>query len=116
MKVATLFGAVAALAGPAAAFWGQMAAGNLEVTGEGPASQTITLTDYNTGSKYSGQLVGGFSGNGKSVFFNEITPGGYYFYASLWRTSDGCHNIDFEGALSAGHGFCCGSLPCDLGA
>lgn len=67
MKVATLFGAVAALAGPAAAFWGQMAAGNLEVTGEGPASQTITLTDYNTGSQYSGQLVGGFSSSGKSV-------------------------------------------------
>ncbi|KAL6891959.1 hypothetical protein GGI43DRAFT_387197 [Trichoderma evansii] len=116
MKVATLFGAVAALAGPAAAFWGQMAVVALQVTGEGPASQTITLTDYNTGSQYSGQLLYGFSSTGQNVFFDEITPGGYSFYASLWKTSDGCHNIDFEGALSAGHGYCCGSLPCDISA
>lgn len=52
----------------------------------------------------------------KVFSFNEDTPGGYYFSASLWRTSDGCHNIDFEGALSAGHGYCCGSLPCDISA
>lgn len=60
MKVAVIFGAVAALAGPATAFYGQMAASALTVSGEGPAYQLITLTDYNTGSIYSGDLNGGF--------------------------------------------------------
>jgi hypothetical protein len=46
------------------------------------------------------------------------TAGGgtYNFEATLWRTDDGCHNIDFLGALDAGHGYCCGSLPCDFTA
>lgn len=46
----------------------------------------------------------------------ETSPGGYNFNAQFWVTSDGCANIDFEGALSAGHGWCCGGMPCDLTA
>ncbi|KAM0515772.1 hypothetical protein ACHAPE_005851 [Trichoderma viride] len=116
MKVAAIFSAIAALAGPAAAFYGQMAASAMTVSGEGPAYQLITLTDYNTGSIYSGDLNYGFSSTQESVYFGEDTPGGYDFYALVWRTNDGCHNIDFQGALSSGHGYCCGSLPCDLTA
>ncbi|KAM0255680.1 hypothetical protein ACHAQJ_005524 [Trichoderma viride] len=116
MKVSALFSAVAALAGPAAAFYGQLAAGTLAVTGEGPASQPVYLTDYNTGSTYAGRLTFGFSATENSVQFDETSAGGYDFYALLWKTSDGCHNIDFQGALGAGHGWCCGSLPCDLTA
>lgn len=50
------------------------------------------------------------------ISFYETSAGGYEFGALMWRTSDGCHNIDFEGALDAGHGYCCGSLPCDFSA
>lgn len=46
--------------------------------------------------------------------FYETSPGGYNFNGKMWRTSDGCHNIDFLGSLGSGHGFCCGSLPCDF--
>jgi hypothetical protein len=67
MKSSTVLSAVAALAGPAAAFWGQLAAGTLAVTGEGPASQPIYLTDYNTGSTYSGRLTFGFTASENSV-------------------------------------------------
>ncbi|KAL7927158.1 hypothetical protein ACQKWADRAFT_99681 [Trichoderma austrokoningii] len=117
MKVATLFGVVAALAGPATAFRGQLAAGSIATNSPSETtSQTIYLTDYNTGSKYSAQLDGGFSSYGKEVFFVETTPGSYDFSASLWRTSDGCHNIDFQGAFGANHGYCCGSLPCNFSA
>ncbi|UKZ95521.1 uncharacterized protein TrAFT101_010356 [Trichoderma asperellum] len=116
MKVAVIFGAVAALAGPATAFYGQMAASALTVSGEGPAYQLITLTDYNTGSIYSGDLNGGFRSEQATFFFGEDTPGGYDFYALMWETDDGCYNINFQGALSAGHGWCCGSLPCDFTA
>jgi hypothetical protein len=54
--------------------------------------------------------------NMKKNRFDETSPGGYSFYAKLWKTSDGCHNIDFGGALGSGHGYCCGSLPCDISA
>lgn len=46
----------------------------------------------------------------------ESTAGNYNFEAKLWRTSDSCHNIDFLGALDAGYGYCCGTLPCDFTA
>jgi hypothetical protein len=48
--------------------------------------------------------------------FVENIAGGYNFNAHVWRTNDGCHNIDFLGYLDAGHGYCCGSLPCYLTA
>jgi hypothetical protein len=48
--------------------------------------------------------------------FVETSPGGYKFTARMWRTHDGCHNLDFDGALDAGHGWCCGKLPCDIKA
>jgi hypothetical protein len=48
--------------------------------------------------------------------FEETSDGGYGFNALIWRTSNGCHNIDFKGALDAGHGYCCGSLPCYITA
>jgi hypothetical protein len=50
----------AALFGHATAFYGQMAATDLS-SNEGTTFQTITLTDYNTGSTYSGMLWGGFN-------------------------------------------------------
>jgi hypothetical protein len=64
-----------------------------------------------------GHSIGGM-GKANPVIcrFNEYTAGGYHFNARLWRTNDGCHNIDFEGALDAHHGYCCGSLPCDFTA
>jgi hypothetical protein len=48
--------------------------------------------------------------------FIEQTPGVYNYAAKIWRTDDGCHNIDFNGYLDAHHGYCCGSLPCDIWA
>ncbi|KAJ5663983.1 hypothetical protein N7507_004714 [Penicillium longicatenatum] len=113
-----LFLTAAALVGQASAFYGQMAASAYEAN-EGGTFQIIYLTDYNTGSTYSGTLRGGFNGCASSecsIDFYETSPGGYNFEALMWRTSDGCHNIDFEGAFSAGHGYCCGSLPCDISA
>ncbi|KAJ5628229.1 hypothetical protein N7490_010457 [Penicillium lividum] len=114
----SLFVTVATLASYASAFSGQMAASAYEAN-EGGVFQIIYLTDYTSGSTYSGTLYGGFNGCASSecsVDFYETSPGGYEFTALMWRTSDGCHNIDFEGALSAGHGYCCGSLPCDFTA
>ncbi|UKZ71394.1 uncharacterized protein TrAtP1_012353 [Trichoderma atroviride] len=67
MKVTSIVGVIAALAGPAAAFYGQMAASAMTVSGEGPAYQLITLSDYNTGSIYSGDLNFSFSGTQKFV-------------------------------------------------
>lgn len=49
-----------ALAGHASAFYGQMAASAYEQN-EGGTFQIIYLTDYNTGSTYSGTLRGGFN-------------------------------------------------------
>ncbi|KAL7898518.1 hypothetical protein HDV63DRAFT_403727 [Trichoderma sp. SZMC 28014] len=46
----------------------------MTVSGEGPAYQLITLTDYNTGSIYSGDLNCGFSSTQESVYFGEDTP------------------------------------------
>ncbi|KAJ5367887.1 uncharacterized protein N7496_007647 [Penicillium cataractarum] len=60
MKFSILLGAVS-LAGYASAFWGQMAAGNYQQY-EGTTYQIITLTDYYTGSIYTGSLPGGFNG------------------------------------------------------
>ncbi|KAJ5928366.1 hypothetical protein N7466_007322 [Penicillium verhagenii] len=124
MKFPVLLSAVA-LAGHAHAFYGKMTASDYESsvpkggTGVSEVLQYITLTDLNTGSMYEGVLEGGFDGCTSeecSIYFVETTTGDYNFYALMWRTSDGCHNIDFEGAFSAGHGYCCGSLPCDFSA
>ncbi|KAJ5646739.1 hypothetical protein N7490_003111 [Penicillium lividum] len=120
MKFPVLLSAVA-LAGHARAFYGRMTASSYEGIGIGVSGifQIITLTDLNTGSMYEGVLEGGFDGCTSfecSVGFDETTVGDYNFNALMWRTSDGCHNIDFEGAFSAGHGYCCGSLPCDFSA
>ncbi|KAJ5997287.1 hypothetical protein N7522_008947 [Penicillium canescens] len=119
MKFSLMLSATAlALANRASAFYGQMAASDYSAN-EGGTFQIIYLTDYNTGSTYSGTLRGGFNGCTSSqcpVSFYETSPGGYGFNALMWRTNDGCHNINFEGALSAGHGWCCGSLPCDFTA
>ncbi|KAJ5666873.1 hypothetical protein N7462_011282 [Penicillium macrosclerotiorum] len=117
MKIPFILSA-AALIGHASAFYGQMAASAYEAN-EGGVFQIIYLTDYNSGSTYSGTLYGGFNSctsSECSIDFYETSPGGYDFTALMWRTSDGCHNINFEGALSAGHGYCCGSLPCDFTA
>ncbi|KAJ5752488.1 hypothetical protein N7520_009405 [Penicillium odoratum] len=114
----SLFVTVATLASYASAFTGQMAASAYEEN-EGGVFQIIYLTDYTSGSTYSGTLFGGFDGctTGECIVdFSETSSGGYEFHALMWRTSDGCHNIDFEGALDAGHGYCCGSLPCDFTA
>ncbi|KAJ6081536.1 hypothetical protein N7499_006410 [Penicillium canescens] len=117
MKFSLMLSATAlALANRASAFYGQMAASDYSAN-EGGTFQIIYLTDYN--STYSGTLRGGFNGCTSSqcpVSFYETSPGGYGFNALMWRTNDGCHNINFEGALSAGHGWCCGSLPCDFTA
>ncbi|KAJ0426201.1 hypothetical protein BJY00DRAFT_307698 [Aspergillus carlsbadensis] len=118
MRLATLAWTGLALASHASAFWGQMAASGY--SGEGTPWQNIYLTDYNTGSTYQGILWGGFNGcSGGTecdVNFSETSAGGYNFQAKVWRSNDGCHNIDFEGAFSAHHGYCCGSLPCDFSA
>ncbi|KAL7901046.1 hypothetical protein HDV63DRAFT_364866 [Trichoderma sp. SZMC 28014] len=109
---------VAALCGSATAFWGQLAAGAIQGS-EGGDYQYIYLTDYDTGSQYETLLHDGFSGcvsSPCSVGFGETSPGGYNFNALLWRSSDGCHHIDFQGALDSHSGSCCGSLPCDIGA
>jgi hypothetical protein len=62
MKVALALSAVAALAGNASAFYGQMAASAYEFSAQLGNGQEITLTDYNTGSTYWGWLPGGFNG------------------------------------------------------
>ncbi|KAI0123324.1 hypothetical protein BJ170DRAFT_687339 [Xylariales sp. AK1849] len=49
-----------------------------------------------------------------AVSCRETSPGGYNFNAKFWQTSDGCNNIDFEGAFNLGHEWCCGGAPCDL--
>jgi hypothetical protein len=49
-----------ALANQASAFYGQMAASDYSANEGGPF-QIIYLTDYNTGSTYSGTLRGGFN-------------------------------------------------------
>ncbi|KAL6903268.1 hypothetical protein GGI43DRAFT_401608 [Trichoderma evansii] len=122
MKLSTL--GILALTGSAAAWWGQLNSGDQS----GPWIE-VYLTDYNTGSGYYGTLWGGWGPNGVNtanmIYMEDIAyrnsfvedTGGYTFNASLWQTSDGCYNIDFEGAFSgAGHGYCCDGLPCDIGA
>ncbi|CEJ54178.1 hypothetical protein PMG11_00499 [Penicillium brasilianum] len=117
MKFPIVLSAVS-LAGYASAFYGQMAASTYNVY-EGKTFQFITLTDYNTGSVYQGELWGGFNAcvdTQCQITFGEKSSGNYNFRASMWRTDDGCHNIDFQGGLDAHHGYCCGSLPCDFTA
>ncbi|KAJ5907051.1 uncharacterized protein N7473_003967 [Penicillium subrubescens] len=105
MKFTLLLGAVAALASRVTAFNGEMNASGYYSNG-----QDIYLTDYTTGESYSGTLPGGFNA---CVNTKETgTDGSYSFNAHMWRTNDGCHNIDFDGALDAHHGYCCGKLPC----
>ncbi|CEL09007.1 hypothetical protein ASPCAL12151 [Aspergillus calidoustus] len=112
--------AAALLLGNASAFSGQMAAGEYTLSAQLGYGQSITLTDYYTGSQYYAWLYGGFNAcvnNKCTVHMRETTaPATYKFDALMWRTNDGCHNIDFQGALDAGHGYCCGSLPCDFTA
>lgn len=61
MKFSLMLSATAlTLANQASAFWGQMAASAYEANEGGPF-QIIYLTDYNTGSTYSGTLRGGFN-------------------------------------------------------
>ncbi|KAJ5896425.1 uncharacterized protein N7473_005824 [Penicillium subrubescens] len=117
MKFPAFLSAVA-LFGHASAFYGQMSASDYFIN-EGGVYQNVYLKDDKTGSTYSGYLRGGFNGCTSSpcnLQFSETSAGGYAFYASMWRTSDGCHNIDFQGALDSHHGYCCGSLPCDFSA
>ncbi|KAL2808060.1 hypothetical protein BJX63DRAFT_436447 [Aspergillus granulosus] len=122
--------AIAALFTSAHAFKGEMRAGDYWTDGASPnwASQTIYLKDDLTGSTYEGKLLGGFNWcitrECKVRFarwavrgsFHETSEGGYQFTANMWKTNDGCHNIDFLGALDANHGYCCGSLPCQFTA
>ncbi|KAL4872097.1 hypothetical protein BDV12DRAFT_183340 [Aspergillus spectabilis] len=121
MKPSVLLSALAlALAGKTTAFQGQMAASNL-IDQEGPSFQIIYLTDYYTGSTYQGTLWGGFNdcvSKQCDISFIQTKPnsGGYDFNARMWKTNNGCHNIDFLGALDAHHGYCCGSLPCNFNA
>jgi hypothetical protein len=61
MKLSLLLSATAlALANHASAFYGQMAASDYSAN-EGGVYQIIYLTDYSTGSTYSGTLYGGFN-------------------------------------------------------
>lgn len=60
MKCLAFLSAVA-LFGHASAFYGQMSASDYLIN-EGGAYQNVYLTDYNTGSTYSGYLRGGFNG------------------------------------------------------
>ncbi|KAM0259019.1 hypothetical protein ACHAQJ_003518 [Trichoderma viride] len=110
---------IAAFAGMANAWWGQLSDEPPIGTVGGPDIQYIFLRDYDTGSTYQGNIVTGWSActtSECSIRFDETSPGGYDFTANIWRTSDGCHHIDFKGAFNAGQGYCCGSLPCDIGA
>ncbi|KAJ5372855.1 hypothetical protein N7517_004861 [Penicillium concentricum] len=119
MKIPVLF-AAAIFTGRATAFWGQLKAGPYNDGEGGMIAQDIYVTDYNTGSVYYTLLDGGFDACATGqcdVFFQEESGDkSYYFSARLWRTTNGCHNIDFLGALDAHHGYCCGSLPCDIAA
>ncbi|KAL7914260.1 hypothetical protein GGI35DRAFT_439781 [Trichoderma velutinum] len=114
MQLSALF-SIVALTGVATAWSGQLAA-DAEQINEGGCIQKVYLTDHNTKSTYTGYLQGCFTATRRYVQFDETTPGGYDFGAFLWKTNDGCHNIDFQGSLDAGHGYCCGSLPCSLTA
>jgi hypothetical protein len=58
MKFFALF-TIAAFSGMANAWYGQLAAGPKRAS-EGPIYQDIYLTDYATGSTYTGTLVDGF--------------------------------------------------------
>ncbi|KAL3490341.1 hypothetical protein BJX62DRAFT_238154 [Aspergillus germanicus] len=113
--------AIASIFTSAHAFKGDMGASEYWTDGGSPnwASQTIYLTDNYTKSTYEGKLLGGFNWcvtRQCKVNFHETSEGGYQFTANMWKTNDGCHNIDFLGALDAHHGYCCGSLPCQFTA
>ncbi|KAK3322955.1 hypothetical protein B0H66DRAFT_639273 [Apodospora peruviana] len=108
---------IALFAGSSAAFWGQL---NLvgRCPGEGCFTY-LTLRDYNTGSTYDCGIVNPGYCNSPGKCTNtctETSPGGYNFNVQYWQTSDGCENVDFLGALDAHHGWCCGGVPCDIGA
>ncbi|KAJ6085225.1 hypothetical protein N7499_004854 [Penicillium canescens] len=118
MKVPCFLGALA-LVGSAAAWNGQLSADAYNPGEGGTITQEIHLLDYTTGSRYDGVLYGGFNACTStqcSVYFQEVSGGNYQFSTKVWRTNDGCHNIDFLGAFDAGHGYCCGSLPCNISA
>ncbi|PON30905.1 hypothetical protein TGAM01_v200325 [Trichoderma gamsii] len=105
-----------ALTSSAAAFSGQFSTW-YEGGGEGPGILHIYVTDYSTGSTYEGRdYDGSLSSQGKEISFVETSDGDYSWNASVWVTSDGCFNIDFQGAFGVGHGYCCGGFPCNLSA
>ncbi|KAL6892314.1 hypothetical protein GGI43DRAFT_430081 [Trichoderma evansii] len=111
---------IAAFCGAANGFWGQLSA-KPKQEDEGGIYQWLYLTDYNTGSQYAAQLTGGFGACApkqcSAVFFEINDSAGHYSFSSLvWRSSDGCHHIDFQGDLDSHAGYCCGSLPCDISA
>ncbi|OQD88843.1 hypothetical protein PENANT_c003G08791 [Penicillium antarcticum] len=99
MKVLSLLSAFA-LAGSAAAWNGQLSAGAYNQGEGGQITQKLNLIDYATGSQYQGWLVGGFNACTNTecdVYFEEFSGGNYQFSTKVWRTNDGCHNIDFLG-------------------
>ncbi|KAL3439792.1 hypothetical protein BJX65DRAFT_315413 [Aspergillus insuetus] len=107
------------LAGFATAFHGSLGASPY-IRDPSGYYQYIYLEDYLTGSKWAARVDGGWDNCADGAFcwasFIEQTPGVYNYAAKIWRTDDGCHNIDFNGYLDAHHGYCCGSLPCDIWA
>ncbi|KAF3404534.1 hypothetical protein DPV78_002044 [Talaromyces pinophilus] len=122
MKVlATVLGALT-LTVRVSAWYGSVTKG--DDCGSGGCSGYLDLTDYNTGSTYwcgwiypdSSSACSG-SGNACSITCYETSPGGYNFPIQYWKTSDGCQNINFEGAFGgAGHGWCCDPTSCSLTA
>ncbi|KAI1370940.1 hypothetical protein F4677DRAFT_464640 [Hypoxylon crocopeplum] len=116
MKTTSLV--IASLASSAAAFWGQLSLDTDCGSSEGCLT-ILGLLDYDTGSTYTcGNVYPPNCPNegSCSVFCQETSGGGYNFDAKFWQTSDGCENIDFEGALDSHHGYCCGGTPCDIAA
>ncbi|KAK3317506.1 hypothetical protein B0T19DRAFT_405198 [Cercophora scortea] len=104
--------------GSSTAFWGQLRL-DYSCPGEG-CFTTLNIKDYNTGSTYTCGAVNPSycTSEGKCpVYCQETSPGGYNWNAQFWQTTDGCDNMDFLGAFGgAGHGYCCGGAPCDIGA
>ncbi|KAK4212298.1 hypothetical protein QBC37DRAFT_425212 [Rhypophila decipiens] len=112
--IPALMGTVSFFTGISSAFNGQL---RLDTVCSEGCNTVLNLRDYDTGSTYTcGVLVPSFcSYEGRCpVICRETSPGGYNFNAQFWQTSDGCDNIDFEGALDSHHEYCCGGAPCDI--
>ncbi|RFU24879.1 hypothetical protein B7463_g11463, partial [Scytalidium lignicola] len=110
-------GTLAILAGNASAFYGQLSLD--EECSEG-CNTVLNILDHHAGSTYTcGAVNPSFCTHEGAckVLCQETSKGGYNWNAEFWQTSDGCHNINFEGAFGgAGHGYCCGGAPCNIGA